>query len=131
MKSSKASSEDPPVRVAVVADVRCDVPRCPRTLGHLQFAVLGVLRAGSRRGSEVRGELEKLGTRKAGPAFYRLMARLEEAGLVRGWYEQEVIDGQIFRERAYEVTGEGAESWDHTRSFHTNVIGLAAGESAI
>ncbi len=91
-------------------------------LPHLQFAVLGILRGGSRRGSEVRGELEKLGTRKAGPAFYRLMARLEASALVEGWYEHEVVEGQILRERLYRATAQGRAARDRTADFHQSVI---------
>lgn len=102
-----------------------------KILPHLQFAVLGILRTGSSRGSVIREELAKLGARKTGPAFYRLMARLEESAMVKGWYEQQIIDAQIFRERAYEITGEGARAWDRTRVFHSNVIGLEAREPAV
>ena len=38
-------------------------------------------------------ELDRLGVEKSGPAFYRLMARLEESGLVEGWYESEIAEG--------------------------------------
>lgn len=91
-------------------------------LPHLQFAVLGVLGAGELPGRRVRAELARLGVEKSGPAFYRLMARLEESGLVEGWYDQEVIDGQILRERVYRATVDGRTARDQTASFHRSVI---------
>ncbi len=86
-------------------DTRPDVN--PSPLPHLQFAVLGVLGAGDLPGREIRSELGQLGVDKSGPAFYRLMARLEESGLVEGRYEQEVVSGQMLRERRYRATAEG------------------------
>ena len=35
------------------------------------------------------------------------MARLEDAGLVAGQYEQKVVDGQIIKERRYALTPRG------------------------
>ena len=91
-------------------------------LPHLQFAVLGVLGAGDLPGREVRAQLDRLGVEKSGPAFYRLMARLEESGLVEGWYEHEVVEGQILRERLYRATAEGRTARDRTADFHRSVI---------
>ena len=91
-------------------------------LPHLQFAVLGVLGAGDLPGRKVRTQLEALGVEKSGPAFYRLMARLEESGLVEGWYEQEVVEGQMLRERVYRATAEGRTARDSTADFHRGVI---------
>ena len=94
----------------------------PTPLPHLQFAVLGVLASKPRPGREIRAELEQLGVKKAGPTFYRLMSRMEEARLVEGWYEQDVVDGQIFRERFYRALPEGATGWERTRAFHVEVM---------
>ena len=94
-----------------------------RPLPHLQFAVLGALGAAKRPGREIRDELRSLGVKKTGPTFYRLMTRLEEARLVEGWYEQEVLDGQIFRERVYRALPAGEKAWRRTRDFHLAVIG--------
>ena len=93
-----------------------------RPLPHLQFAVLGALGTAKRPGREIREELRSLGLRKAGPTFYRLMTRLEEAGFVEGWYEQEVLDGQIFRERVYQARPAGQQAWRETRDFHLAVM---------
>jgi len=91
-------------------------------LPHLQFAVLGVLGAGDLPGREIRAQLDRLGVKKSGPAFYRLMARLEESGCVEGWYEHEVVQGQILRERLYRATAEGRRARDRTADFHRSVI---------
>ena len=37
------------------------------------------------------------------PSFYRLMADLEDAGVVHGWYASETIDGQSLRQRWYKL----------------------------
>ncbi len=98
----------------------CDMNRDP--LPHLQFAILSTLRGKSLAGREIREELRALGIPKAGPAFYRLMSRLEDAGYVEGWYEQEIVDSQIFREKAYKIRAAGIRAWDRTRAFHVAVI---------
>ena len=97
-------------------------------LPHLQFAVLGVLGTGNLSGREVRAQLERLGVEKSGPAFYRLMARLEESELVEGWYEHEVVEGQMLRERLYRATAEGRMARDRTADFHRSVMSSYAKE---
>ncbi len=99
-----------------------------RPLPHLQFAVLGALGTTKRSGREIRDELRALNLEKSGPAFYRLMTRLEEAGFVEGWYEQEVVDGQIFRERVYRAMPPGERAWRRTRDFHLAVIQRHSGD---
>ena len=89
---------------------------------HLQFVVLGVLLEGVRSGRELRDRLGEHGVRKSGPAFYQMMARLEDAGLVRGDYDQRVVDGQMIKQRRYEVTPAGVSAWEASRDFYTQSI---------
>ncbi|HXV86528.1 MAG TPA: helix-turn-helix transcriptional regulator [Gemmatimonadales bacterium] len=91
-------------------------------LSHLQFLVIGVLKTGPHLGREVRAQLRSLGVRKSGPAFYQLMSRLEEAGLIRGDYQQEIVEGQIIRERHYTVTATGVRAWTASRDFYFRAI---------
>ena len=95
----------------------------PQHLPRLQFAVLGILSARKLPGRDIRDELRALGLKKTGPTFYRLMTRLEESGMVEGWYEQNVVDGQIFRERIYRALPAGLRAWRKTSDFHVAVIG--------
>ncbi len=96
-------------------------------LSHLQFVVIGSLTGGERTGREVRRELKRYRVRQSGPAFYQMMARLEKAGLVEGWYTQEVVDGQIIKERCYRVTGAGSKAWQECRRFYAQAIGEPGG----
>jgi DNA-binding PadR family transcriptional regulator len=89
---------------------------------HLQFLVLGMLRVESRLGREVRRDLARHGARRSGPAFYQMMARLEDAGLVTGEYDQKVVRGQIIKERRYTLTSAGASAWRSTRDFYLSKI---------
>ncbi len=91
---------------------------------HLQFLVLSVLMDGERSGREIRAKLDEQGQKKSGPAFYQFMARLEEARLVVGRYEQKVVDGQIIKERRYELTGDGLRAWEEVRDFYLVEMGL-------
>src|SRR6266480_7286787 len=91
-----------------------EIPR----LSHLQFAVLEVLGPAKKRGKDLRTSLSELGIRKSGPAFYQMMARLEEAKFVEGWYEQKIIEGQIIKERHYRITGNGIKAFNETQKFY-------------
>ena len=50
------------------------------------------------------------------------MARLEDAGLIRGEYNQEIVASQIIRERHYRLTADGASAWDQSRDFYLDAI---------
>ena len=89
---------------------------------HLQFLVLGMLRGGDRPGRTVRRSLARHGIARTGPAFYQMMARLEDAGLVAGAYDQKIVEGQIIKERRYTLTPRGDAAWTSTRAFYTDAI---------
>ena len=95
-------------------------PRIP-DITHLQFLVLGILRAGERPGRFVRRALARHGIARTGPAFYQMMARLEDAGWIDGFYTQEVVDAQIIKERRYRVKPAGVRAWNSTRDFYAAV----------
>jgi DNA-binding PadR family transcriptional regulator len=92
------------------------------SITHLQFLVLGLLLREERPGRRIRRDLAGRGIRHSTPAFYQMMSRLEEAGLVRGWYHQKVVDGQIIKERHYKLTASGAAAWTATRDFYLAAV---------
>ena len=98
-------------------------PRPLPEVTHLQFLVLGILRSGSRTGHVVRKTLARHGIRRSGPAFYQMMSRLEDAGLVAGEYDQKIVDAQIIKERRYTLTAIGESAWSATRAFYDDAIG--------
>ncbi len=85
---------------------------------HLQFLVLGSLRGGELPGLTIRRMLTDHGIRRSGPAFYQMMSRLEDSGLVRGRYRQKVTRGQTITERRYRLTGAGSAAWERTCEFY-------------
>jgi DNA-binding PadR family transcriptional regulator len=87
-------------------------------LSHLQFAVLEVLGAAQMSGKDLRKGLNGIGLKKSGPAFYQMMARLEEAKFIEGWYIQQIIDGQIIKERQYKITGNGIRALNQAKRFY-------------
>jgi len=97
------------------------VAQLPR-ITHLQFLVLGNLLEGIRTGQEIRDRLKTQGARKTGPAFYQMMGRLEDSGFVRGEYDQQVIDGQIIKQRRYRITAVGKRAWTRSRDFYLESI---------
>jgi DNA-binding PadR family transcriptional regulator len=97
---------------------------------HLQFLVLGMLRAAPQSGRDIRRELARHGVRRSGPAFYQMMARLEDAGLVDGEYDQKIVAKQIIKERRYTLTRDGMAAWNSTRDFYLASI-AAFGERGV
>ena len=96
--------------------------RIPR-LSHIQFMILAFLQARNMTGKALREALGEAGVRRSGPGFYQIMARLEDAGLVRGAYQQEIVDGQIIRERRYQITAAGRRACADSRDFYLEWIG--------
>ena len=98
------------------------------SLTHLQFLVLGALRGAERPGRTLRETLASYGVRRTAPAFYQLMARLESAGLVDGWYEQVTVGDQAVTERRYRLKPTGARLWTEARDFYADIAarGVAA-----
>ena len=95
-------------------------------LTHLQFLILSVLlHAPEEPGRAVRQALAAYGVRRTAPAFYQLMARLERAGLVDGWYEQITVGDQAVTERRYRITKTGSSRWDETRQFYAETVPAA------
>ena len=105
--------------------------RLPR-ITHLQFLVLGELLAAPQPGRDIRAELHRHGVRRTAPAFYQMMARLEDAGFVEGWYEQKVVEGQLIKERHYRLRPAGLRVWTATRDFYLARLRTlkAAGETS-
>src|SRR6185437_16392787 len=91
---------------------------------HLQFLVVSELLRGTVRGRDLRERLTTFDVRQSSPAFYQMMAVLEDRGFVSGWYEQQVVDGQIIRERHYKPLPGGRAAWKSCRDFYARAIGL-------
>lgn len=86
--------------------------------------VLECLGTQKRSGRELRQLLAENKIRKTGPSFYQLMARLEEARFVEGEYSQKIVEGQIIKERFYQVTGQGEKAMRQTLQFYNNLAGI-------
>jgi DNA-binding PadR family transcriptional regulator len=101
------------------------MPQLPK-LSHVQFAVLSALMSGPASGRDIRKCIAEFGMRQGGPAFYQIMARMEDANFVAGSYEQRIVRSQIIRERHYRVTAVGRGAWNGTRQFYARAGGLVA-----
>ena len=91
-------------------------------LTHLQVLVVANLLRTALRGRDLRARLRDSGIRQSGPAFYQMMAALEDGGYVSGWYEQQIVDGQIIRERHYKVLAAGKSAWLGCRDFYLRAV---------
>lgn len=71
-----------------------------------QYAVVEELSSRSvLAGRDLReGVATRLGVKRSIPSFYLSMARMEDEGLVRGWYRTQLIDGVLTRQRRYRLT---------------------------
>src|SRR6185295_5881722 len=92
---------------------------------HLQFLILEALVDDEQAGRQLRALLVAHGVRSSGPAFYQMMGRLEDAGMVDGRYEQRLVDGQNLKERRYRLTKRGARAHDDTRRFYLERVAAA------
>lgn len=97
-------------------------PRPVPAITHLQYLVLTVLREGPALGRRLRSRLAAHGVRRSAPAFYQMMARLEDAGYVTGDYDQKIVDSQIIKERRYELAPAGDAAWRRTRDFYAESV---------
>jgi hypothetical protein len=70
----------------------------------------------------VRKALARHGVKRSAPAFYQMMARLEDAAFVDGEYDQKIVDGQIIKERRYTLSAKGEAAWSETRAFYTDAL---------
>ena len=90
-------------------------------LSHLQFAMLDVMGPREISGRDLRSALKsEKGVSKSGPAFYQLMARLEDANFVNGRYEEKVVEGQRIKERRYLLTADGESARRQAILFYTS-----------
>jgi len=86
-------------------------------LSQLQLAVLSQLLSGDVSGREIREALRGLGWKKSMPAFYQLMARMEDSRLVKGSYVAKTVNNYKVRERRYKLTAPGQRAWNDANSF--------------
>jgi DNA-binding PadR family transcriptional regulator len=96
------------------------VDRVP-AVTHLQFLILSALRSGELPGREIRRIIARYGVRRTSAAFYQMMARLERAGWIEGWYEQITVGDQAVTERRYRLQPAGARAWAEARAFYESV----------
>jgi PadR family transcriptional regulator, regulatory protein PadR len=104
--------------------------------GHLEGMVLGALERGAAHGFEVLRRLEDLGcgalSLKEG-TLYPVLYRLEEAGLVRGEWEDDSAGRRGPRRRIYRLTEKGKrdlarrrEDWTHFVTIVGRILGAPA-----
>jgi DNA-binding PadR family transcriptional regulator len=90
-------------------------------LTHLQFLVLGLLRAGEAPGRLGREALGRHGVERTAPAIYQLLARLARDGLIGGGDEQVTVRGQAGTERRDRLRPTGAKLWIDARDFYAEI----------
>jgi DNA-binding PadR family transcriptional regulator len=89
-----------------------------------QYLALSLLTEEELSGRNLRQKLSEHGQRSSAPAFYQFMARLEDAGYVKGRYQQKTIGGQAIKERVYTITGSGSGARREFLNFATSWSGV-------
>lgn len=92
---------------------------------HQQTLVLSILSDGERWGRDVRQEMSSHNVTSSGAAFYQMMARMEEAGMIRGAYETKVVDGQTIKQRKYHIRPKGQRALAGAVEFYVEAARLA------
>ena len=92
---------------------------------HLQYLVLDALDGRERSGRDLRALLVAHRVKNSAPAFYQMMGRLEDAGLVEGRYDHRVVAGQHLKERSYRLTRAGIRAISDTRAFYARPVASA------
>src|SRR5690242_19545678 len=82
----------------------------------LQYLVVTLIatRPGAISGRELRTELLRRKVKSSGPQFYQMMARLEDAEYVEGFYAQLELEHQVVNERRYRITDSGKAAIEET-----------------
>ncbi len=98
----------------------CQAPEMNEpSLTHLQFFVLCTLDGSAEvSGKDLRDHLRQRGMKMSGPGFYQFMGRLERSGFVKGKYTKEIINGQIIKQRRYQITEKGRRAMTRSLVFY-------------
>ena len=97
-------------------------PRIPRLpdISHVQFFTLESLMVCPLPGKELRSELHEVGWARSQPTFHELTKRLEERGLIRGFYVRKFVGFFSIRERHFEITVAGVRAYHEAQAFYSN-----------
>lgn len=92
---------------------------------HLQAFVIQLVASSEHSGRFIRSRLKEIGETKSEAAFYQLMARMEQAGLISGNYAVSVVNGQTIKERRYHATIQGMTELLAAERFYNQARGLS------
>ena len=95
------------------------------SITHQQFLVLSALGGRERPGREIREALQRERVRHSLPAFYQMMSRMQDAGLVEARFVRADVEGQAVQERWYKATGAGLKAWAQARDFYIDAARFA------
>ncbi len=65
--------------------------------------MLRLLRPGSMSGRQLRIAMEGEGVKKSGPAFYMLVSRAIDEGLIESWDNPKIVSGVAIQERWFKI----------------------------
>lgn len=100
-------------------------------LTHLQSLVIKLILSGRHEAPEIRDGLRAFGACYSCAAFYELMGRMDDSGLIAGKQCRSVQTGELVMRWDYDVTDRGREMLRHTARFYmTDIDPPTAAEAA-
>ena len=99
----------------------------PKPLPHLQFLIIAIMGAKKMSGRDIRDQMKAHGAHKTKAAAYQLFARMVDAGLLEGDWEERKEDGETYRRKVFKVTFEGLRAAERTQEFFRQpILGIPA-----
>jgi DNA-binding PadR family transcriptional regulator len=87
-------------------------------LSHRQFFIVDLVGDDEHSGRYIRDRLNDHGIKTSLPAFYQMMARLEDAELIRGFYVTTPVKGHVLKERHYKSLAHGRKQCQVVLDFY-------------
>ncbi len=87
-----------------------------RTRSEKRIKILLILERGERSGRRTRQCLDQCGYRMNPAAFYQMCARMEDDGLIEGWYVSRMIDGHKIMQRFHRIADKGRKTLEESRN---------------
>ena len=86
-----------------------------RTRAEKRIKILEILNRGERAGRRTRQSLDQNGYGMNPAVFYQTCARMEDDGLIEGWYVSRAIDGNKVMQRFHRITDKGRKALEESR----------------
>lgn len=81
-----------------------------------KIKLLLLLEPGERSGRSSRESMNQCGYKMNGTSFYQMCARLEDDGLIEGWYTGKTVNNVKIMQRWHRITDKGRQVLEESRN---------------